>query len=247
MTRRFVVALFVIAGSLEQAHAEDPPEVEQHLSAAAKHFEQREYAKAVAEFEAAYAIEPRPEVLYNLAQALRLGGDCRRAIASYEAFLASTPDAKLARLSRENIDLCKEILGDPVPTPSPALPTTPQAAPTPPAEPASHGDRVPIYRDITAIALTAVGVGIGVTGTIVWLNGRDATRAANEATTYAEFDAHAHGELHQRLGVAGMAVGGAFVAAGVLQHLLRAPRATPVVHAAVRGDGSVTVQGSWRW
>ena len=51
----------------------------------------RDYAGAVADLEAGYAIESRREFLFAEGQAKRLAGDCKGAVTLYQRFLATNP------------------------------------------------------------------------------------------------------------------------------------------------------------
>jgi tetratricopeptide (TPR) repeat protein len=53
------------------------------------------YDEAIASFEAAFALAPAPGLLYNLAQAHRMKGDCPGAFALYRRYLDSDPGGKL--------------------------------------------------------------------------------------------------------------------------------------------------------
>ena len=57
----------------------------------------RDYAGAISAFTEAYALAPAPGLLFNLAQAYRLRGNCDDAALMYRRFLATNPpdDARL--------------------------------------------------------------------------------------------------------------------------------------------------------
>ena len=50
-------------------------------------FGTRDYAAAIGDLEAGFALDPRREFLFAEAQAKRLGGDCRGAVVLYQRFL----------------------------------------------------------------------------------------------------------------------------------------------------------------
>ena len=54
-------------------------------------YEAKQYLAAAAKFEAAYAAEPDPAVLFNIAQAYRLGHACAQASRFYHRFLDAVP------------------------------------------------------------------------------------------------------------------------------------------------------------
>jgi tetratricopeptide (TPR) repeat protein len=69
-------------------------------------FRARDYTTAVREFERAYSLYPKPELLYDIAQALRLGGRCSTALEYYERFLATQPvEPLLSRATARSNDL----------------------------------------------------------------------------------------------------------------------------------------------
>src|SRR5512142_2386121 len=95
------LALFVAIALAGPARAELPtPTAEaravarEHYEKAVSHFNANEYPAAAAEFLAVYKAVPQPALLYNAAQAYRLGGDGPKALESYRAFLKAAPDAK---------------------------------------------------------------------------------------------------------------------------------------------------------
>ena len=50
------------------------------------------YLEAAAKFEAAYALDPDPAYLFNIAQAYRLAQSCKRAVKYYDRFTAAVPN-----------------------------------------------------------------------------------------------------------------------------------------------------------
>ena len=92
-----VVAL-AVAGL---ARAQTPPptpaaraEARAHYEKAVSHFNANEYVPAGDEFLLVYKAVPQAALLYNAAQAYRLGGEGDKALANYRAFLKAVPEAK---------------------------------------------------------------------------------------------------------------------------------------------------------
>lgn len=88
------------------------------------------YEEAVEKFEAAYQLVPAPGLLYNVAQAYRLNGDCVLAVARYRAFLSTGAGEKTRQLAERRIaELlpCDAEVGvQPQPSPMPVrLPSKP--------------------------------------------------------------------------------------------------------------------------
>jgi tetratricopeptide (TPR) repeat protein len=83
------LALVVIS-----AFAPEPQEVaREHYRKALAHYDLRQFDRAIAEFQQAYAISGAPELLFNMAQAHRLRGDCKHALHFYRTYLRLVPDA----------------------------------------------------------------------------------------------------------------------------------------------------------
>lgn len=61
---------------------------------AVEHFNNGEYAAAADDFLAVYKISPQPALLYNVAQAYRLGNDLEHALVYYQRFVKELPSAR---------------------------------------------------------------------------------------------------------------------------------------------------------
>ena len=64
-------------------------------------YDQTAYGTAVVMWQEAYALSNEPEMLFNVAQALRLDGRCEKAIATYRKFIAIAPDSAQRPLADE--------------------------------------------------------------------------------------------------------------------------------------------------
>ncbi len=67
-----------------------------------------EFRKAIREFKTAYRLVPKPEYLFDLAQAYRRNGDLKLALDKYELFLSVQRRGKLASKSRKFIKILKK-------------------------------------------------------------------------------------------------------------------------------------------
>ncbi len=189
------------------------------------------YPEAIASFQRGYELEPRAEFLYALAQAQRMNGDCRGAVASYRAFLRTSPGERAAAPARQNLARCEELLASIAPeTVAPGLTapqTSPEAAATTPATtttaPASIERPLPPappwYRDRAGIALGAVGVAVAGAGAALWGIGEAGARSLADATQYGQFAAHggsADAYGNERIaGIICVSVGGALVVGAI--------------------------------
>jgi hypothetical protein len=89
-------------------------------------------------FRHAYKLVPAPGILFNLAQAYRLKGDCKSARRSYKKFLKVSTDAGQIALAKEHLATLSRCAGDTPPaTASPPAAPTPAPAPTAAPTPAS--------------------------------------------------------------------------------------------------------------
>jgi tetratricopeptide (TPR) repeat protein len=229
------------------------PAAQPHLQRALRHFEAKDYPKALVEFRAAYTIDPQPSLLYAIAQAERMNGDCRRAIRYYEAYLRTAPNELQARLARENIARCTEELRRSPPTSQPASAPVDIAPPpvTPPPAPV-RAERVPWRSNWLGHGLTLGGLAVAATGVALWSVAHGALTAPNGAGDYGTFAARvrdaANAGTWQRVGVAAMSVGGALVVAGILTYALRARRPVerPIVTTLVApGTAVLVVAAPW--
>ena len=127
------------------------PEARRLFEEGKRHLQSREYDAALRKFQESYALYPVPGMLYIMAQAHRLKGDCAMALSFYRRYLPVAPSDKNLREKTEariaDMERCtaeqKATAGAP-PSPSglpaPAPPSAPTApAPSPPPPPASIG------------------------------------------------------------------------------------------------------------
>ena len=200
---------------------------------ALKGFETRDYAAAIRDLEAGFALDPRREFLFAEAQAKRLSGDCRGAVVLYQRFLTTKPPAlqidatqiALARCAQELAKKPEVVMVTPPPPPPPPQPAPPRWT------------RDPWGLGLTGAGVAAVGVGIGflVAGEIA------RSDAESGSTTYAAYMSRwstAGGRLDVAVGA--LAIGGALVAAGVSRFVLvRRQARAPAVVALWLGPGAI--------
>lgn len=163
-------------------------------------------------FEHSYALDPQPEYLFGRAHAEARLGDCETAMELLDAFLATNPPEAQADAAKEELSEC-------APEPAPAVPepTTEPVAPPPPTElriePTEPRDPV-VDRsrprpDALGWTLVATGAVALAAGTGMFFAGR--ARIANPTDTMNEQDYRSTTTRSQRLGWAGLGVGGAGV------------------------------------
>lgn len=216
-----VACTVLVAGA---ARAE-PPRVD-HYEAGKRLFLARRYTEALQEFRRALAVAPRPEVLYSMAQAQRMLGDCPGAVETYRAFLAGQPGEPLAEYARANIERCE------------AERRGPERQDPERRDPERSGPGRAWYRDGVGDALVGAGAVAGIVGAVIWRSGRSTASAVASAPDYQTFvqrrSAAGSALAEQEIGVAAMIAGGAAVVAGVV-HYLRDAGPAPAPHDLALG------------
>lgn len=85
---RWIMPLVVLLLCGAAAHADD---FKTHYDLAVALYQAQKYEEAIPEFKAAYDLDPRPGLLFNLAQSYRKAGHLREAIQYYDRYLTSDP------------------------------------------------------------------------------------------------------------------------------------------------------------
>jgi tetratricopeptide (TPR) repeat protein len=192
--------------------------------------------EAIKLFEQAYEVYPYPEALYNLGQAWRQRGDLKKAVFYYRSYLRNKPDAENRLQVEERIAELERLIqqqeqSKQKPPQGTEEPDRSSAAPRPGAISTEVGDESasapssssPWYADTVAWTVTGIGaLGLGVgTGFLI---AADAKR--DELKTASEFEKPSirdEADKRERIGVVGLAGGGAVAFLGVVL-LVRNPR-----------------------
>jgi tetratricopeptide (TPR) repeat protein len=203
-------------------------------------FATRDYAAAIADLEAGYAIDPRREFLFAEGQAKRLAGDCKGAVALYQRFLATNPSAVQANATQMALGRCAQHLAD---HPEVVVVQPPRQPPPPPPPP------ILWWRDPVGLGLTGAGVvGIGV-GVGFMVASTAARHDAERAPAYDPYDQRwSTAESRWNVGVGTLALGTALTAVGVARFVMVRRRAllesTPPVTVSI-GPGRLQVGGAF--
>jgi hypothetical protein len=234
-----------LAGNKDDARA--------HIAKATRAHKDGRYAEARVELQAAYALDPRPDLLYALGQVDAKLGNCRDAIVHFKRFAATQRDPRVARVVDQAIAACTPA---PEPAPAPAAPdrapsvaAAPPSAPPPIATPAAV-QRSPWYRDTIGDALVASGAIAAVIGLVEYrsaLSDLDAAGDRGRTTTLARHDELVDGARQKRtMALVLTGAGGALIGAGIVRFVLRAePAEVRVGVAPAHGGGVVTYAGSF--
>jgi tetratricopeptide (TPR) repeat protein len=199
-----------------------------------------DYTGAIAAYNAAYVLAPRPGLLFNLAQAYRLSGDCDDAAFMYRRYLETNPEPNARLVAEQNLDVAEKCghggLKIAMPTPTPAVVVTPPRDPPPPVQ--EHTEK-----HIGAFALVA-GVGaLAVAGAFAYDAHETADRvsAAYAAGTVSPdlSQEDAHGHRSAVIATACGITGGAAVITGAILYAIgrrsdeqRHVAVTPTTHGA---------------
>jgi tetratricopeptide (TPR) repeat protein len=133
-------ALAIMLAAPRSAGAAPKPNAKVHIDRATKAHKAGDLDKALTELQAAYAIDPQPQILYAIGQIFTKLGRCSEASDAYLRFLASGADPSTAQVVKQAIESCKP--------PSAAEPATVQKAtptptPPPPSSPATDDELPP--------------------------------------------------------------------------------------------------------
>jgi tetratricopeptide (TPR) repeat protein len=218
---RSVAVALVLLGSLSSAvtaRADGPADAKARYDKGVAAYTAHDYEAAVTWFKDAYALDPRPEILFAWAQAERLSGDCTSAIALYRKFLDGHPADVQADAAQAPLEKCERSLAAPVEAPGAIVPATPAAPPpTPAPAPTRSPARPPFYHD----TLADVFVGAGVVAAAVGVGLLVTADSPDGATTYADFQSrHDSAVSRTRAGGIAVAVGAALIAGGVTHWMI---------------------------
>jgi len=201
-----------------------------------------DYDAAYEFYRKAYELLPHPTLLFNMGQALRLGGRKQEALDQYQKFLAQSPKGQLAAEAIEWVGVLNRQLADeravdaakPKPKPVEPKPAEPKPVEPKPAEPPPPPPPQPIAQpEVQAGAggglggVQLAGIGTAIAGVAaIGLGGYFGVRAkslsdelSKPGTTY-DPDKYADGEAAERNMYISYGVGAALVAGGAVLYVL---------------------------
>ncbi len=145
------------AGRAQPGVPSEEDEAREHYSKGKTQYDLGAYDQAIEEFKRAYELSKQPLLLFNIAQAYRLKGDCAQALRFYKTYLREETDPEAAAQAEAPMKLCESAAVAPPPHVPP--PVSPQPAPA--AEP-------PPGRGKRIAGLVTGGVGVLLLGTGVY-------------------------------------------------------------------------------
>lgn len=223
-------------GTEPAAEIEGPmrPDAQALYDRALSRFPSHDYAAAIGDLEAGYALEPRRDFLFAEAQAKRLGGDCAGAVGLYQRFLQSGPPAVQAGAAQIALGRCAQELAN---RPQVVITVPAPTAPPPPPK---------WWRDPWGLTLSAgavVGLGVGVGYLAAALSARS---DAGGAPTVAEYGRRwSVAETRLDVAIGALAAGGALAAAGIARFVIVRRRARNGPVALWLGPGTLGLGGNF--
>jgi tetratricopeptide (TPR) repeat protein len=108
-TLAFITAAALLSASSASFAETIPPKARKLAEHGRAMHKRGAYEKAIVAFKEAYVIAPSPGLLFNLAQAYRLQGNCEDATMMYKRYLATMPDANgraIAETHLQTVERC---------------------------------------------------------------------------------------------------------------------------------------------
>jgi tetratricopeptide (TPR) repeat protein len=191
-----------------------------------------DYAKAAALLERAYKADPKPETLFALAQAERLGGKCDKAIPHYNKLLEKTTELNQAKLIQNNVGLCEASL---------------DKKPDEPAKPVTR-TVVREVRKSDRVATAMLGGGMLAIGSSVglFLAASGAASDASAARTLDDHDRFLDRATRDRvLAFVAGGVGAGLVVGAIVKWQLDGTKPTEVAVVPSASGATFAVSGRW--
>lgn len=224
----------VLTFALTVATANAGPSAEQLYDSGQREYDAAHYAVAVEHWQASYEASKIPLLLFNIAQAHRLNGDCVHALSSYKRFVEADPKSDQRALADEFIRELEPTCG----------------AATQPPHPVRSNSQPGRMLRVAALVTGGGGVALAVTGLLF---GRRASTLGEEVTSTcargcdwaSERDKDARGRRYAKIGYVLDAVGIAAITSGAVMYYFGSKTAVSVEPRP--GDGGAVVSWSGRW
>lgn len=224
------------------ARATPGDDAKAHVARATQAHKEGRFDDARVELEAAYALTPKPELLYALGQVHAKLGRCGDATAYFRRFAATQSDPQVAKVIDQAIAACKPAAPPAAAAPPPAPPAANSAPPAPAASP----EPARWYHDKLGDALVLAGVTAAIVGLVEYRSAVSDLDAAESATTVARyFELVGEARDKRTTALVLTSVGGLLIAGGIVHYALhdRGTEARGVAVAPVPGGGLVTYEG----
>jgi len=162
-----LVALATVAAGAGPARAQDgEQEARARFEEGLRHYNVGEYVPAIEHFKRAYVLSPQPLLLFDIAQAYRLSGQCSEAVRYYRRYVEAEPqgrDRAAADRWLGELSPCPERAA----TPTEAARTAPSSRPAPPRVARHAATAEPAGRSIAPLVVAIAGGVVAVAGAIL--------------------------------------------------------------------------------
>lgn len=250
---KIVLLIITISALGKAALAQPGAKAEDLYTEGQTAYDRADYATAIAKWQMAYDLSKEAGLLFNLAQAKRLAGDCAGAIATYRRFDMADADYtsdqhKLAKdFVRELKDMCPTVPVGPKITID-ERPTSNVRLTDPESVRGESGRTWKIAGVATVgvgVVTIAIGLGLGHHGASI---GDEITAACQDPTgcNWADLkDKDAQGKREVAIGKVLDVTGVAVIAGGAIFYYLGVRQETLTLTPAPGGGGVVSWSGSW--
>lgn len=237
MKQLVLVAALIALPLSAAAGPKEKADAQAHIQKATAAHEAGSFDVALTELEAAYALDPQPDLLYALGQVQVKLNNCPVAVSYYERFLSTNPAPEPAAAANEAITNCKAQMAAEQPPVEEAQP------PPPPPPPAPEPRRF----DVVGTTLVGVGVVSTIVGVVMYSSAVNDLDDAENAPTYQEHESLVDDAQSKRtMSVIFTAAGVAAIGIGAWHYLhFRKKEQSTVTVAPTRTGGMVTWQGSF--
>jgi tetratricopeptide (TPR) repeat protein len=207
-------------------------------------YKAQKYDAAAATLKQSYALDPKPDVLFALAQAERLGGRCPEAVTHYKKLLETIGDLPTAKVIQNSLALCPQPEAE---KPRPAEPASRPEPPPPPRTITKTVVREVRHGDVLATMLATGGMlGLGAGGGL-FLASRRSQDAADHARTLDDHERFTRQMTTERMAafIAG-GTGAVMIGVAVVRWARGGEaKSTEVTVAPTAGGTMVVVSSRW--
>jgi tetratricopeptide (TPR) repeat protein len=270
--RTLIATLALVAGTANAGPKQK--EAKKHIDKATKLHADGKYDEALVELQAAYKLDPKPDLLFAIGQVHAKLGQCNEATENFKKFAKAKKKKEIEAVVEEAIKECKpadappppEPTPTPTPTPTPSVTTSPTPeptpTPTPTPEPTPPPDLTPApapivqqppppppsahhwYQDKVGDALV-VGGAVGIIGGIVeYQAAKSDLDSAESATSLAGYRSQVDSAHSARTVSVVLGVGGLVLVGGGVIHYVISGRAEPSGVAAAPTKGGAMITWS---
>lgn len=223
-----MIAAAAIALSVRPASADELGDLMKQGSQA---YQDGRYDDAIAKLDKAYELSPKPEILFALAQAERLGGHCPAALTHYKKVLEKMTDLDTAKLIEGNVALCEKT--EAVDTDRPREKETPG--------PTKTVVRVEHHTDKLALTSFAIGaLGLGAAGGLYVASNATRDAAAGAPTLDGNHSLNSRADLERGMSYGAAGVGVALVTFAIYRWVSASDEQPPAAVAVGHGRDGTT-------